>query len=53
MHIFDFNQDIYGETLTVQLLSRFRDEQKFQSVDDLRNQLEKDEKQIRSYFSTL
>jgi riboflavin kinase/FMN adenylyltransferase len=53
VHIFDFNQDIYGERLTVQLLSRFRDEQKFQSVEDLRNQLEKDEKQIRSYFSTL
>lgn len=52
VHLFDFNRDIYGQFVTVQLLSRFRDEQKFESVYDLREQLRKDEDDIRAYFTT-
>lgn len=51
VHLFDFNRDIYGEYITVQLLSRFRDEQRFDSVDDLKEQLDKDESSIRTYFT--
>lgn len=51
VHLFDFNKDIYGEYVTVQFLSRIRDEQKFGSLDELRSQLEQDEVHIRNYFS--
>lgn len=52
VHLFDFNQDIYDEYVTVQLLSRFRDEQKFESLFDLKEQLNRDEGSIRDYFTT-
>ncbi len=52
VHLFDFIGDLYGEQVTVQLLSRFRDEQKFSSVDELTDQLKKDEEAIRSYFAS-
>lgn len=52
VHLFDFNQNIYGQFVTVQLLSRFRDEQKFDSIYDLKEQLNKDEKDIRNYFAS-
>lgn len=51
VHLFDFDREIYGEYVTVQFLSRIRDEQKFASVDDLKNQLHEDEVHIRDYFS--
>lgn len=51
VHLFDFNKEIYGEYVTVQFLSRIRDEQKFASVDELKDQLHEDEIHIRNYFS--
>lgn len=39
VHIFDFNEDIYGETLTVQLHHFIRPEKKFTSLDDLKAQI--------------
>ena len=41
-HILDFDKNIYNENLKVYFLSRIRDELKFQSLDDLREQLELD-----------
>lgn len=52
VNLFDFKENIYGQHVTVQLLSRFRDEAKFNSLEDLKKQLSQDEKSIRSYFST-
>jgi len=42
IHFFDFNQDIYGQTIQVDLLERLRDEQKFESVEALKEQLVRD-----------
>lgn len=42
VNFFNFNQDIYGKTLEIQILERLRDEQKFDSLDELKNQLSKD-----------
>ena len=42
VHFFNFNQDIYGKTLEIEILERLRDEQKFDSLEDLKNQLSKD-----------
>ena len=43
MHIFDFDQDIYGTALRIEFLDRLRDERKFESVDALIAQLRKDQ----------
>lgn len=42
VNIFDFDKDIYGQNLTVYFLNKMRDEQKFESIDDLKLQLAKD-----------
>ena len=42
VHIVDFDKDIYGEELTVYLKKRIRDDKRFASFDDLRQQLAKD-----------
>ena len=48
VHLFDFKGDLYGERLSVQFLQRLRDEQKFDSADDLAVQLSKDERHCRT-----
>jgi len=50
IHLFDFKGDLYGQAITVQLLSRFRDEIQFGSIEELIQQLHQDEKDIRAYF---
>lgn len=43
-YFFDFKGDLYGKKLRVELLEKIRDEQKFDSLDALRNQLNSDQK---------
>ncbi len=43
VHLFDFESDIYGETVELSFEKRIRTEQKFESVDALKTQLQKDE----------
>lgn len=47
-HIFDYNGDLYGRCLTVCLIRKIRDEKRFDSVDELKHQLESDFEYIRS-----
>ncbi|MCB0510502.1 MAG: bifunctional riboflavin kinase/FAD synthetase [Chitinophagales bacterium] len=42
LHIFDFEEDIYGEQIQIQLVNYIRAEQKFESIENLKEQLEKD-----------
>lgn len=42
VNIFDFNRDIYGRTLTVEIITWVRSEIKFSSIDNLKQQLAKD-----------
>lgn len=51
VNIFDFDETIYDETVTVQFLSKWRDEQKFNGLDELKNQLKIDEETIRTVLS--
>ena len=53
VHILDFDEDLYGEHITIQLLSRFRSEMKFDSLFELKEQLSIDEKNIRNYFTDI
>jgi riboflavin kinase / FMN adenylyltransferase len=47
VHIFGFNNDIYGRDIHVQFVKRLRDEKAFSSVGDLIEQLKKDEHKAR------
>lgn len=49
-HIFDFDDDLYGEVLRVRFLHRIRDERKFSGIDELRFQIESDCNRARKYF---
>jgi riboflavin kinase/FMN adenylyltransferase len=42
VHIFDFDRDLYGSLLRVQLVARIRDERKFAGIAELRAQIEAD-----------
>jgi riboflavin kinase/FMN adenylyltransferase len=48
VHLFDFDQDLYGKELQVELLHRLRDERKFDSLEALKAQLGKDQRLARS-----
>lgn len=41
-HIFDFDSEIYGQSIEVEFVAYLRDEKKFDSLEDLRHQLQKD-----------
>lgn len=47
VHIFDFNQDIYGKQITVYFYEKLRDETKFNGLDALVSQLKKDRAEAR------
>ena len=42
VHIFEFNKNIYSNSLTIHFIEKIRDEQKFESFDALKKQLIKD-----------
>ncbi len=50
-HIFDFDQDIYGQHVDVRFRSFIREEMKFESFDILKSQIEKDARGARAVFS--
>lgn len=51
VHFFDFDADIYGETIQIDLLQRIRDEQKFESVEALKTQLSLDKQTALHFIS--
>ncbi len=44
VNLFDFDDNIYGEILTVKFLHKIREQIKFSSLDDLKSQIKKDQK---------
>ncbi len=50
VHIFDFDQDIYGQSVTMQFIQKIRDEKKFESVEELKSQLEQDRITVSNVF---
>ena len=53
IHYFDFDSDLYDQKIVVSILKYIRPEQKFDSVDLLKAQLEKDKVTALDYISHL
>ena len=49
-HIFDFNEDIYGKKIKVIFRRKIRDEKKFSSMDELKENIFSDINYAREYF---
>jgi len=47
-HLFDFDQDIYGKYVEVHFKHKIRNEMRFQSVDDLKRQIQLDTAQAKT-----
>ncbi len=52
-HLFDFDQDIYGKTISIHFLSRVRDEMRFSSLSELKEQLDTDKEVVRQSIEGL
>lgn len=50
VHLFDFAKTIYGSVIDVVFHHKLRDEQKFNSLDELKAQLQTDIQQAKDYF---
>lgn len=50
-HLFDFDEDIYGQEIQVDLLQFLRDEKKFAGVTELLTQIHSDIRQAKDFFN--
>jgi len=48
VHLFDFEGDLYGEVLEVEFVAYIRKEKKFESIEQLKAQIEEDVAAVRS-----
>lgn len=53
VNIFDFNQEIYGQYITMTFLQFLREDVKFTGLETLKIQLQKDKDDTLAYFKTL
>lgn len=53
VHFFDFEGDLYGKTLKIELLDRLRSEIKFPNIEALKAQLEKDKANAKQRINLL
>jgi riboflavin kinase/FMN adenylyltransferase len=51
IHIFDFKSDIYGQKLQVEILTRLRDEIKFENKEFLVKQIQQDVSMAHDFFA--
>lgn len=50
VHLLDYTSSLYGQLIEVEFHRKLRDEQKFGSVDELREQLQRDIRQAKQFF---
>lgn len=53
VHFFNFDEDLYGKKIQLNLLKRQRDEKRFDSVEALKEQLFKDKKIALNYIASI
>ena len=51
IHIFDFNEEIYGNRIEVEFFKKIRNEQKFENLDKLKEQINLDIEETKIYFA--
>ena len=51
IHLFDFNENLYGKFLKVYAVRKIRNEKKFNSIDELKEQIVTDEATIRKILN--
>ncbi len=50
-NIFNFNDSIYDEKITVEIIKRLRDEKRFENIESLVQQIQKDKEKCMKFFS--
>lgn len=53
VHLFDFDGSLYGKNLEVEFLHKIRDDQHFDSIEKLIEQIKQDIREARAYFKQL
>ncbi len=53
VHLFDFNENLYGKQLEVSLLKKLRDEKRFDSLEALQKQIESDAEAAKMWLLQL
>ena len=51
IHIFDFNEDVYNQRISFQILHKIRDEIRFESTAKLIEQLHQDKEMVYRFFN--
>ena len=52
IHLFDYQKDIYGQHLRTKVIERIRDEVKFNSLQDLKSQILKDNEKAKKILGS-
>ena len=52
VHLFDFDGDLYGERLSVEFMTKLRDEKKFESLDALKAAIAADQQAARAWHAS-
>ena len=53
VHFFDFEKDLYGEQIVIEMLTRLRDEHKFENMGALKKQLKKDRQNALNFINSI
>jgi riboflavin kinase/FMN adenylyltransferase len=53
VHIFDFDQDIYGEKINIKFVKFIRNEKKFNNKQELSQQIKQDCQQVKQHFNII
>lgn len=53
IHVLDFDDDLYGEKIEVQLIQYIREEKKFSSLEDLKQQIHQDIEQYQEFLKKI
>jgi riboflavin kinase/FMN adenylyltransferase len=50
VHIFNFNQTVYGKLVRIELIEKIRDEEKYNDLETLQNAINQDAALAKNYF---
>ena len=52
VHLFDFDRDVYGQTVSIEFLKKLRDEADYESLELLTEQINNDARNARAFFAS-